>query len=210
MTRIAILGSGNVARALAGPLAAHGHPVVVGSRTPEGLNWGGDGVAVASPADAVAGAEIVVNALPGAVSVRALADLRGSLAGRILVDVANGVRIGDDGFATALLHPGSSLAEQIQAALPATFVVKALNTMHVSLMADPGRLPTPPTVFVSGDRAEARQATGRFLAALGWRHEWVVDLGGLVTARWTETFPLAVRPLVAALGPVPFGLAIAR
>ncbi|WP_329103989.1 NAD(P)-binding domain-containing protein [Micromonospora sp. NBC_01699] len=210
MTRIAILGSGNVARALAGPLAANGHPVVVGSRTPDGLSWDDDGVAVASPADAVAGAEIVVNALPGAVSLPVLVDLGPSLAGRILVDVANGVRIGADGFATSLLHPGSSLAERIQAALPTTRVVKALNTMHVSLMADPGSLPTPPTVFVSGDHPDARRATGMLLADLGWRPEWVVDLGGLASARWTETFPLVVRPLVHALGPVPFGLAIAR
>ncbi|MFK3984865.1 NADPH-dependent F420 reductase [Micromonospora sp. NPDC050397] len=210
MTRIAILGSGNVARALAGPLAAHGHPVTIGSRTPAGVTWAGDGVDVALPADAADRAEIVFNALPGAVSLRTLTDLRPALAGRTLVDVANAVRTGADGFASELLHPGSSLAERLQAALPSTGVVKTLNTMHVSLMADPASLPNPPTVFVSGDDPENRLAVRRLLGDLGWRREWVVDLGGLVTARWTETFPLAVRPLVHALGPVPFGLAVAR
>lgn len=210
MTRIAILGSGNVSRALAGPLAAHGHPVTIGSRTPPGVSWAGGGIDVTLPADAADRAEIVINALTGAVSVRALTDLRAPLAGKTLVDVANAVRTGADGFASELLHPGGSLAERLQAALPATRVVKALNTMHVSLMADPTSLPTPPTVFVCGDDPAARLAVRRLLADLGWRPEWVVDLGGLVTARWTETFPLAVRPLVHALGPVPFGLAVAR
>jgi hypothetical protein len=48
------------------------------------------------------------------------------------------------------------------------------------------------------------------LADLGWRPEWIIDLGGLGTARVTEAFVLLVRPLVRALGPVPFALSVAR
>lgn len=35
------------------------------------------------------------------------------------VDVANAVELGPDGFATSLRYPGSSLAEELQRALPA-------------------------------------------------------------------------------------------
>jgi hypothetical protein len=48
------------------------------------------------------------------------------------------------------------------------------------------------------------------LVDLGWLRDWVIDLGDAATARWPEAFILTVRHLVGALGPVPFGLAIAR
>lgn len=90
-------------------------------------------------------------------------------------------------------------------------MVKTLNTIGpASAMAAPGALATPPSAFLSGDDAAARRLVAALLADLGWRPEWVIDLGGLATARVTEAFVLLVRPLVQALGPVPFGLAVAR
>ncbi|MEV4534481.1 NAD(P)-binding domain-containing protein [Asanoa sp. NPDC049518] len=91
MTVIGILGAGNVARALAPALSAAGHDVRVGGRT-------------ALTATAAA-AEVVVNALPGAVSVDTIGPLRAALAGKVLVDVSNAVEIGPDGFASRRLCP---------------------------------------------------------------------------------------------------------
>jgi predicted dinucleotide-binding enzyme len=118
---------------------------------------------------------------------------------------------GPDGFAESLLHPGSSLAEELQRALPGTRVVKTLNTLGpAQAMVEPGALSTPPSAFLSGDDDAAKRVVTALLGDLGWRPEWVVDLGDLATARVTEAFVLLVRPLVRALGPVPFGLAVAR
>ena len=210
MTNIAILGSGHVARALAHPLAARGHALTVGSRAPTGVTWPGDDVAVATIESAVEWAEIIINALPGAVSVQTLTHLRAALTGKILLDIANAVQTGADGFATTLLYPDSSVAEQIQAALPATSVVKSLNTMHDSLMANPTRLSNPLTVFVAGNDIAAKEPINRLLHDLGWPPEWIIDLGDLTASRWLEAFVLTVRPLIHTLGPVPFGLAIAH
>nr|WP_062331098.1 NAD(P)-binding domain-containing protein [Herbidospora sakaeratensis] len=199
MTTLGIIGAGNVARALADGWTAAGHRVIVGSRR------GG-----ASPADAAAG-EVVVNATPGRHSLEVLAPLRRELAGKVLIDVANAVEQGPDGFATALVHPAASLAETIQAALPETRVVKTLNTVGpAEVMADPALLSAHRAVFVSGDDAGARATVRGLLADLGWRPEWVYDLGDLSTARVPEAFVLLVRPLFGVLGPVPFGLGVAR
>jgi 8-hydroxy-5-deazaflavin:NADPH oxidoreductase len=156
-------------------------------------------------------ADVVVNATPGRESVDLLRPLAQRLAGTVLVDVANAVEHGPDGFAESLHYPESSLAEELQRSLPDTRVVKTLNTLGpAEAMITPGALATPPSAFLSGDDDGAKQVAAALLGDLGWRPEWIIDLGGLSTARVTEAFVLLVRPLVQALGPVPFGLAVAR
>jgi 8-hydroxy-5-deazaflavin:NADPH oxidoreductase len=195
MSVIAILGAGNVARALAPALSAAGHDVIVGARDRLG--------------SAAAAAEIAVNALPGAVSVEVLGGLRQALAGKVLVDVANAVEQGPDGFASRLLY--RNLAEELQRLLPDTRVVKALNTVGpAALMADPASLAVPPSTFLCGDDADAKKVVVGLLTDLGWPPRRILDLGGVENAWWPESFVLMVRPVAAALGPVPFALAIAH
>jgi predicted dinucleotide-binding enzyme len=194
MSVIGILGAGNVARALAPALSAAGHDVIVGTRE--------------SLASVAASAGIAVNALPGAASVDVLGRLRPALAGKVLVDVANAVEIGPDGFASRLLY--RSLAAELQRVLPDTRVVKALNTVGPApLMASPASLGAPST-FLCGDDAGAKQIVAGLLADLGWQRRSVIDLGGVANAWWPESFMLMVRPLVGALGPVPFALTVAH
>ncbi|MHA6620791.1 NADPH-dependent F420 reductase [Pseudonocardia sp. DLS-67] len=209
---IAVLGTGNVGTALAGALARAGHAVTAGSRDParRAAGWTVP-VPLTGLAAAAEHADVVVNATPGVESVGLLRPLAPQLAGSVLVDVANAVVQGPDGFAASLRHPGSSLAEEIQRALPDTRVVKTLNTVGpAEAMVTPAAFTTPASAFVSGDDDAARRLAAALLTDLGWRPEWVVDLGDLATARATEAFVLLVRPLVRALGPVPFGLSVAH
>lgn len=212
MTSIAVLGSGTVARALAGPWRDAGHTLTMGSRDP--LRTAADrplpGVRVTSLPDAAGAADVVVNALPGDASPAVLTGLAPHLAGKILVDVANAVETDAQGFASAALHPGGSLAEELQRALPAVRVVKTLNTVHASVMAAPHTLTTPPSAFLSGDDPGARRTVGALLTDLGWPPEWIVDLGDIRTARAPEAFLLLVGSLVRAWGPVPFAMSVAR
>ncbi len=195
MTVIGILGAGNVARALAPALSGAGHDVRVGTRAD-------------LPATAAA-ADVVINALPGVVSVDTLGSIGAALTGKVLVDVANAVDVGADGFASRRLYP--NLAAEIQRVLPGTRVVKALNTVGpAALMAAPASLAAPPSTFLCGDDPAAKRTVSALLADLGWRPEQIIDLGGVANAWWPESFVLVVRPLIAALGPVPFALAIAR
>jgi predicted dinucleotide-binding enzyme len=91
--RIGILGTGNVARALAAGWSAAGHDLVLGSRRPQDRKE--LDVTVVGLGEAAAHAEVVVNATPGTVSVGVLATIGASaLAGKTLVDV--GVGLSDD------------------------------------------------------------------------------------------------------------------
>ena len=73
---IAVLGTGNVGKALAGALAAAGHVVTMGSRTADNeaaLAWTTDnGVLLATFADAASASDLVINATGGGVSLAVL------------------------------------------------------------------------------------------------------------------------------------------
>ncbi|MFJ6571236.1 NADPH-dependent F420 reductase [Streptomyces sp. NPDC091292] len=201
--RIGILGTGHVARALAGGWKSAGHEVVLGSRDPEGRV--GLGFVVEGVAEAVAHAEVVVNATPGTVSVDLLREIGArALDGKILIDV--GVGLSDD--YTELAHPNSSLGEQIQAAFPRTPVVKTLCTMDSTVMTDPAALTGPSTVFLSGDAPEAKRTTARLLTDLGWPPSTHLDLGGITTARGQEHFALLFMGIANGLGAHDFNIAV--
>ncbi|MFG3350245.1 NADPH-dependent F420 reductase [Streptomyces sp. NPDC048018] len=198
MTTIAVLGNGRVGGNLAAALIRAGHEVTVADRAP--------GAAAA----AARGARVVVNATPGAGSLDRLTALREDLKGKILIDVSNATTDGPDGLPADLVYPGSSLAEQLQQALPETRVVKTLNTMLFPVMTSPATLSQAPTVFLSGEDSQAKQAVRELLTDLGWHQEWITDLGGIRTARATEAAILFVPHVIRTAGFTPFAISIAR
>jgi predicted dinucleotide-binding enzyme len=198
MTMIAVLGNGRVGGSLALALTRAGHEVTVADRSP------------GSAADAARTAQIVINATPGAGSLERLIALREELQGKILVDVSNATVDGPDGLPAELLYPGSSLAEQLQEALPHTRVVKTLNTMLYTVMTAPAALAQTPTAFLSGKDPEAKQVVRGLLADLSWQQEWITDLGGIETARAAEAAILFVPHVIRSSGFAPFAISITR
>ncbi|MBB5857437.1 NADPH-dependent F420 reductase [Amycolatopsis umgeniensis] len=198
MTTIAVLGKGRVGGNLAVALTKAGHEVCAADSSP------------GAAAEAARQARIVINATPGAGSVERLAALREQLRGKILVDVSNATADGPDGLPAGLLYPGSSLAEHLQDALPDTSVVKSLNTMLYPVMTAPASLTQPPTAFLSGQDPQAKQAVHQLLADLGWRPEWITDLGGIETARAAEAAILFVPHVIRAAGFTPFAISVVR
>ncbi|MEU1424022.1 NAD(P)-binding domain-containing protein [Kitasatospora sp. NPDC005751] len=198
MTTIAVLGNGRVGGNLATALTRAGHEVTVADRTP------------GAAADAARTARIVINATPGDGSLERLTALREELRGKILVDVSNATADGPDGLPGELLYPGSSLAEQLQEALPETHVVKTLNTMLFPVMTAPAMLTRAPDAFLSGEDPQAKQTVRELLNDLGWHDEWITDLGGIRTARATEAAILFVPHVIRANGFSPFAISIAR
>ncbi|MFF3757451.1 NADPH-dependent F420 reductase [Streptomyces sp. NPDC002185] len=198
MTTIAVLGNGRVGGNLATALTRAGHEVTVADSTP------------GAAADVARRARIVINATPGAGSLERLAALRDELRGTVLVDVSNATTDGPDGLPADLLYPGSSLAEQLQEALPETHVVKTLNTMLFPVMTAPTLLGQTPTVFLSGEDAQAKSTVRAVLGDLGWRDEWISDLGGIRTARATEAAILFVPHVIRSGGFAPFAVSINR
>jgi len=208
---IGILGAGRVGTTLAGKLAQAGHDIAVGTRTgtrPD--DWTGPSFEFADHQATARRAEIVINATPGDSALERLTALREPLAGKILIDVSNATRHGADSMPGALSYPGGSLAEHLQDALPDTRVVKTLNTMLFTVMADPRSLSIPPTAFLSGNDPDAKAVVGDLLGDLGWPPEWIMDLGNLATARGTEALVLLVPHVIRGRGFAPFALTLAR
>ncbi|MDF5751875.1 NAD(P)-binding domain-containing protein [Spongiactinospora sp. TRM90649] len=209
--KIGILGTGHVGRALAIGWAGGSHDVVLGSRRPEDAASRAElatvreaGVPVLDPYSAVAGADVVVNATPGTVSVPLLTEIGApALAGKALLDVAVGFR--EDG---TLSHLEESLGEEIQRTFPDTKVVKTLCTIDAQLMVAPESLRGPSTVFLSGDDADAKRRVGGLLNDLGWPPDSLLDLGGIPTARGQEHYSLLFMGIADAIGSYGFGIQV--
>ncbi len=122
----------------------------------------------------------------------------GALTGKVLVDVSNELEPVEGGFPRPLASADDSLGQRIQAAYPATLVVKSLNTMNCTIMVDPSVVPGDHVVFLSGDDAGAKDRVREFLALLGWGPAQVLDLGGIDTAASVEmTMSLWMRVTIA-------------
>ena len=209
--KIAVLGTGMVGRTIAARLDELGHDVVVGTRDPDATRARDDAPtsALATVPDAVADAEVVVNATNGTASI-AMLSLAGAdrLAGKVLLDIANPLDFSAGFPPTLLVKDTDSLGEQIQRAFPDARVVKSLNTLTADLMVRPDLLPEGTSVFVSGDDASAKATVTALLEEFG--HTDVIDLGDITTARGTEMLlPVWLR-LMGALGTPMFNFKIVR
>jgi len=213
--KIAVLGTGTVGTTISGRLAQFGHEVAIGTRDPqvtlrkeEFAGWAATHeVSVARFAEATVGAELVVNATSGEVTLSVLA-MAGDLAGKVLLDISNGLDF-SGGFPPLITFPqDDSMAEQIQRAYPDTKVVKSLNTLTASLMVHPRQLPDPGTVFVSGDDADAKALVTGLLHDFG--HTDVIDLGDVTTARAVEWLMPAWLRLMPVVGSAMFNWKVVR
>jgi 8-hydroxy-5-deazaflavin:NADPH oxidoreductase len=119
MTRIGVIGSGNIGRAVGEAWRRTGHDVVIASRSPQPPRT----VAIA---DAIAGAEVVLLATPGAGVPGLLAEHGTALDGRIVIDATNDV----DG--ERLSH-----ADAYAEFAPGARFVRAFNTLGFEMFADP-------------------------------------------------------------------------
>jgi len=200
--KIAILGTGKVAHALGAGWRKVGHEVVLGARDASASD---PDFEVTGLQEALAAGDVVVNAITGAAALAAITALDTSaMAGKTLIDATNAVTATGD-----LVYPNSSLAEHLQAALPAVHVVKSLNTAAIEVQADPS-LVGPATVFVSGDDEAAKTQVKHLLHDLGWKDEGIIDLGGVRTARGPENYIVLFFATIGVLKTPFFNIHIAR
>ena len=181
--RIAIIGTGNVGAALGRRWSALGHEIIYGSRNPADpkvvalVADSGDRARAATPAQAAAGADIVVLAVPWTVAEEVLLGL-GDLTGRVIIDPINPSRFVD--ARVELGHPG--LAERLASLAPGAHLVKALNTTSYRNMLEPPA-DTPITVPLAGDSDAAVARVARLVVELGLVPRTV---GPLYNARYLE------------------------
>ncbi len=180
---IAIIGAGNVGKALATAFRRAGHDVVIASRDPEDAG----SVAAAtraqvatSNAAAAAAADVVVLAIPFSSVPEVAAEIAQAVAGKPVIDATNRMSFGADGPA---IDTTSSNAEDLAALLPDARVVKAFNTVFASNQADPIVEETQLSGFVAADDAEATATVLALVASIGLEPVYV---GPLSRARQLE------------------------
>ena len=215
--RIGVLGTGMVGQAIGTKLVDLGHEVAMGSREAGHENavaWVkgvGEKATEGSFADAAGHGELVINCTSGVASLAALgAAGEENLSGKTLVDVANPLDASQGFPPTLALCNDDSLGERIQAAFPASNVVKTLNTMNCQVMVEPTRVPGEHAVFVSGEDEGAKREVNDLLESFGWPEERIIDLGGIRTARGTEMYLPLWLSLYGRLGTGDFNIGVLR
>lgn len=177
--KVAIIGAGNVGRALASSLTRAGHDVTITAEHAEHAAQAAaqtGATAGTSNADVASLADLVVLAVP-VQSIGQIATAMGtSLDGKIVVDVSNRPTPSLDGGAT-------SIAEELQLAVPAARIVKAFNTAFASRQANPVVAGIAPDGFVAGDDSAAKTTVLGLVESIGFRP---VDAGSLAGARTLE------------------------
>jgi 8-hydroxy-5-deazaflavin:NADPH oxidoreductase len=188
---IGIIGSGQVGQKLASDLVKLGHGVKIGTRDIaklEEFRAQNPGVQLGSNADAAAFGEIVLLATAWSGTQHAL-ELAGAqrLAGKVVVDITNPLDFSSGKPALALGFD-TSAGERVQAWLPGSHVVKALNIVTANAMLNPTTfIGGEPDMFIAGNDDAAKKAVSQWLEGVGWG---IVDLGDITQSRLLE--PLAM------------------
>jgi predicted dinucleotide-binding enzyme len=162
---------------------------MLGTRDPAKLaEWRSQHTAatVGSVAEAAASGEVLVLAVKGEAALDVLRQAGGrSLAGKVVIDTTNPIASAPpvNGVLKFFTSLDESLMERLQRAHPDACLVKAFNSVGNASMVNPRFAGGPPTMFVCGNDAAAKQTVAGVLEQFGWE---VLDLGAAEAARAIE------------------------
>jgi hypothetical protein len=194
---IGVLGTGTVGEAIATALTEKGHNVRMGSRTADNekatawVEKSNEHATQGDFNDAAAFGDLVFLCLNGAYALDALRLVdKVNLDGKIIIDVTNPLDF-TKGLPPQILQGlgnFDSLGEEIQKALPDSFVVKTLNTVNYKLMVDAREVNKGDHhLFVCGNNTEAKNKVKHFLVDnFHWKADHMIDLGGIESSRTVE------------------------
>jgi hypothetical protein len=182
LVKIAIIGTGFIGSTLGRALSASGHQVSYGSRhaNDEGAD-GADGAdGTVAPIDqALADAEVVILAVPGAAVAELTAEHGDSLAGKLVIDATN--------------QMGAETANA-RASLPASVrYARAFNTLGGENMADPVFADGRADMFFSAPEVD-RPTVEAVIEGVGLRPVYVgEDQEALIDALFQLWIALAIK-----------------
>jgi 8-hydroxy-5-deazaflavin:NADPH oxidoreductase len=178
----AIIGLGNIGTRVAKNLTAGGENIIVADKTlakAETLAGELGSKAEAMPvADAIDKADVVICAIYFDAIKQLLAEYRGALAGKIVVDPSNPIAPDGKGGFKKTIPAEQSSGQLISALLPdGAQLVKAFGTLSAeSLATGANRSPERAVLFYATDRPEAGKIVAKLIAASGFTP---VSVGGI-------------------------------
>ncbi len=181
--KIAVIGTGNVGKALGGSLARAGHDVTFAARDEDKTREVASELgasAASTPQAAARDAEVIVLAVPYGALPGVATELAPVAKDKIVIDATNPLKSDYSGLAT---EGGPSGAERLAGPLADAHVVKAFNTLFSSLQGDPSALGTTVDALYATDDDEARRAVTAIAESVGFRPIYV---GPLTAARELE------------------------
>ena len=206
MTRVTIVGAGNMGRGIGTRVVAGGHQVEIVDRDPADAQQLAEdlgGSAAALDPGAPFGGDVVVFAVyyPGIKD--AVGQYADQLAGKVVVDITNPVDTQTwDKLATP---PGTSSAEEVQQLVPqGTPVVKAFNTTFAPTLVAGEVGGQQLDVLIAGDDEAAKRTVSQLASDGGLRP---IDVGPLTRARQLEQLGFLHISLQQPLG-LGFGSAV--
>lgn len=185
---VTIIGAGRMAHGIGTRVLAGGHAVTIINRNPEHARKLADELNHARPGNGVADIghldalhdDIVVLAVGYGVNLELAHELAGTLAGKIVIDIANPVHFATMELATPA---GTSSAEQVAAAAPGARVVKAFNTTFATTLVTGQVAGQPLDVFIASDDPAAKDRVAEIVRDGGLIP---IDVGPLARARQLE------------------------
>lgn len=187
--KIGILGSGDVAKALAAGFLKYGHDVKFGTRSPDKLaDWikQNPKAGTASFSDTAKFGEVVVLAVKGTAAADALRSAGApNLANKVVIDATNPIADAPptNGVLKYFTNINESSMEQLQREFKEARLVKAFNSVGSGSMVNPQFKGGKPTMFICGNDEEAKKVVVRILDQFGWE---TADMGKVEAARAIE------------------------
>jgi predicted dinucleotide-binding enzyme len=190
MSKIAVLGSGQVGEVLANGLLKHGHEVMRGSREPSKLaKWkegAGPKAQAGTFAEAAKWGNSVLLAVKGTAAEAAIEQAGiANLAGKTVMDATNPIADAppQNGVLRYFTTYDESLMERLQKKAPAAHFVKVFSSVGNAFMVNPSFPGGPPTMFICGNDTGAKAEVKKILDQFGWD---TADMGGVEGARAIE------------------------
>ena len=185
---IGVLGSGEVAKTLAGGFLKHNHKVMMGTRdTAKLAEWQRENTKglVGSTSEAAAFGEMIVLAVKGSAAATVLRAAGGNLDGKVVIDACNPIADAPpvNGILKFFTTLDESLMEQLQREFPKALFVKAFNSVGAGKMVNPSYKGGRPTMFICGNNDGAKLMVAQILEQFGWE---TADMGKVESARAIE------------------------
>ena len=187
--KVGVLGSGDVAKALAEGFIKHGHQTMIGTRDAAKLaEWqrSNPKAQVGSFSETAAFGEVLALAVKGSIAADVLR-MAGSanMDGKLVMDACNPIADAppDNGVLQFFTALDKSLLERLQKLAPEAHFVKAFNSVGAAFMVNPDFGGIRPTMFICGNHAPSKKEVIAILEQFGWEVE---DMGGAQGARAIE------------------------